>query len=215
MKKFLITIVAFVLVACSSMGVQRTPSISERAETGEPVLAVAESRFQQSSGALNLAFDAKGNWLRITTRSTAVIGQDSPAGHDSALIVATMRAKRTVTEFLSSDVKSAKTLSQLSKSYVNKFQSAENQGALPGEDSEALATDDTSEKNRSEQSRQAQRFAETLSEKIQDNSAAIIKGGYVSYHAFEDGRAVVELTVSRESIGAARQLSRMMAGGLK
>lgn len=214
MKKFLIALVPFVLLACSSMGVQKTPAMTERTETRESVLAVAESRFQESSGTLNLAFDAKGNWLRITTRSTAVVGQDSPAGHDSALMIATMRAKRTVTEFLSSDVKSAKTLSQLSKSYTNKLQSAENQDALPGEDSEALPTDDTSGK-RSEQSRQAQRFAESLAEKIQDNSAAIIKGGYVSYHAFEDGRAVVELTVSRESIGAARQLSRMMAGGFK
>jgi len=214
MKKFLMALAPFVLLACSSKGIQQTPTMIERTETREPVLAVAESAFQESSGTLNLAFDAKGNWLRITTRSSAVIGQDSPAGHDSALMIATMRAKRTVTEFLNNDVKSAKTLSRLSKSFNNNIQSGENQEVLPGEDSEALPADDTSGK-RSEQSRQAHRFAEALTEKIQDNSAAIIKGGYVSYHAFEDGRAVVELTVSRESIGAARQLSRMMAGGFK
>ena len=68
---------------------------------------------------------------------------------------------------------------------------------------------------RSKQSRQAQRFAETLTERIHVHSAAIIKGGYVSYQALEDGRVVVELTVVRESIGAAKQISRQMSGAFK
>ena len=214
MKQFLVILVPFVLLACSSKGVQQMPQTNDRVKAREIESSVAESGFQESSGTLNLAFDAKGNWLRITAKSTAVLGQDSPAGRDSALMVATMRAKRTVAEFLNNDVKSVKTLNRLGKSYAKNFQSAENQESPLSEDSEALTTDDTGGK-RSEQSRQAQRFAELLSERIQDSSAAIIRGGYVSYHAFEQGQAVVELTVSRESVGAARQLSRIMAGGLK
>ena len=31
----------------------------------------------------------------------------------------------------------------------------------------------------------------------------------------EDGRAIVELTIARESIGAAKQISRQMSGAFK
>ena len=213
MNKLFVAILSLCLLACSSKGVQPTARSTDRPEMSETISPVAESAFQVSSGTLNLAFDAKGNWLKITTRGTASLAEDNPAAKDSALMIATMRAKRTVTEFLNNDVKSAKTLNRLSKSYAKNFQVAENQEASAIEDSEAMPTEDDGQ--RSEQSRQAQRFAEILTERIQDHSAAIIKGSYVSYQALEDGRVVVELTVARESIGAAKQISRQMPGVFK
>ncbi len=213
MNKLFVAILSLCLLACSSKGVQPTARSADRPEMSETISPVAESAFQESSGTLNLVFDAKGNWLKITTRGSASLVEDSPAARDSALMIATMRAKRTVTEFLNNDVKSAKTLNRLSKSYAKNFQVAENQEASAIEDSEAMPTEDDGQ--RSEQSRQAQRFAEILTERIQDHSAAIIKGSYVSYQALEDGRVVVELTVARESIGAAKQISRQMSGVFK
>ncbi len=213
MKKLSVAILSLCLLACSSKGVQPTPRSADRSEVSEAISPVAESAFQESSGTLNLAFDAKGNWLKITTRGSASLAEESPAARDSALMIATMRAKCTVTEFLNNDVKSAKTLNRLGKSYAKNFQTAENQEAPWREDSDAMPTDDG--RQRSEQSRQAQRFAETLTERIQDHSAAIIKGGYVSFQTLEDGRVVVELTVARESIGAAKQISRQMSGAFK
>lgn len=214
MNKLFVAILSLCLLACSSKGVQPTARSTDRPEMSETISPVAESAFQVSSGTLNLAFDAKGNWLKITTRGTASLAEDNPAAKDSALMIATMRAKRTVTEFLNNDVKSAKTLNRLSKSYAKNFQAAENQEVPSSEDSEAMPTE-AEGGQRSDQSRQAQRFAETLTERIQDHSAAIIKGGYVSYQALEDGRVVVELTVARESIGAAKQISRQMPGVFK
>ena len=214
MNKLFVSILSLCLLACSSKGVQPTPRSADRSEVSETISSVAESAFQESSGTLNLAFDAKGNWLKITTRGSASLVEDSPAARDSALMIATMRAKRTVTEFLNNDVKSAKALNRLSKSYAKNFQTAENQEVPSSEDSEAMPAEGEGGR-RSKQSRQAQRFAETLTERIQEHSAAIIKGGYVSYQALEDGRVVVELTVACESIGAAKQISRLMSGVFK
>ena len=211
MKQLWLAIVPFVLLACSSPNALHTSGTTDRLVTKEIASQAGESSFQESTGTLNLSFDAKGNWLKITTRSSADLSDESPAAKDSALMIATMRAKRTLAEFLNNDVKSAKTLNRLAKSYARSFSSAENQETQLGEDSEAAENEETADKQ-SVQSRKSQRFAESLSERIHDNSAAIIKGGYVNYRAFEDGRAIVELTVARESIGVARQLSRMMSG---
>ena len=134
MKKLLVAILPLFFLACSSKGVQPTARSADRSEVSETMSPVAESAFQESSGTLNLAFDAKGNWLKITTRGSASLVEDSPAARDSALMIATMRAKRTVTEFLNNDVKSAKTLNRLSKSYAKNFLTAENQEAPSSED---------------------------------------------------------------------------------
>ena len=134
MNKLFVAILSLCMLACSSKGVQPTPGVTDRPEMSETISSVAESAFQESSGTLNLAFDAKGNWLKITTRGSASLVEDSPAARDSALMIATMRAKRTVTEFLNNDVKSAKTLNRLSKSYAKNFLTAENQEAPSSED---------------------------------------------------------------------------------
>ena len=214
MKKLFAVIASLFLLACSSKGIQPMSVTDEHLEISDNVSSVAESVFQESSGTLKLAFDAKGNWLKITTRGAASLAQDNPAARDSALMIATMRAKRTVAEFLNNDVKSVKTLNRLSKTYAKSFQVAENQDMSTGDDSDDLPSDAPADK-RSEESKQAQRFAELLSERIQDSSATIIKGSYVSYHGFEDGHVVVELTVARDSVGAAKQMSRLMSGGNK
>ena len=214
MKKLLVAILPLFFLACSSKGVQPTARSADRSEVSETMSPVAESAFQESSGTLNLAFDAKGNWLKITTRGSASLADNGRAEMESALMIATMRAKHTFAEFLNSDVKSAKTLNRLSKSYAKNFQTAENPEVPSSDDSEAMPTEGESGR-RSEQSRQAQRMAETLRERIHVHSAAIIKGGYVSYQAIEDERANGELTIARESIGAAKQISRQMSGAFK
>ena len=85
-------------------------------------------------------------------------------------------------------------------------------------DDEPLKSEDDEAMNQpadTANSRQAHRFASTLTERIQDNSSAIIKGAFVSHRSFEDGQVIVEITASRESIGAARQLSGMMRGAMQ
>lgn len=51
-----------------------------------------------------------------------------------------------------------------------------------------------------------------LTERIQNSSAAILKGVYVSRRSVESDRVVVEVVASRESVEAVRQASHMMRG---
>lgn len=218
MKLLLALILTVALSACSSSGVKQPPVVTEKAATQESGTAsFAESSFHESSGTLNLIFDAKGNWIRITALGTASPSEDSPGARETALMIASMRAKRTVAEFLSSDVRTSKTLTRIARSYgktfqISEAQSADGTGAEYGE-----AADGGSEGNsvRSEKARQAHRIASVLTERIHDSSSAILKGIHVTRRSFDDGSVSVELTASRESIGAARQVSRMMGGALQ
>lgn len=210
MKRIFLLGVPLILEACVSKGVPPISDIMNPPAVKESVALISESAFQESSGTLTLAFDAKGNWLKLVAKGTAEIGSQNSAARDSALMIATMRAKRTVAEFLSSDLKSSKTLHSLAKSYAKSFSSVGNPKTQSG-DSEALPDDAVADNP----STQAEDFAQSLTERIKENSAAIIRGGYVSYRALEEGRAIVELTVTRESIGITRQISRMMSGGMQ
>ncbi|WP_153146426.1 hypothetical protein [Dechloromonas sp. H13] len=218
MKLLFALILAVALTACSSTGGKQPPAAPERSGRQDGgAIPLAESAFQESSGTLNLMFDAKGNWVRITALGTASLTEDSPGARETALMIASMRAKRTVAEFLSSDVRTSKTLTRIARSYGKTFQSSEAQSADGTGAEDGEAADGGSEGNsvRSEKARQAHRIASVLTERIHDSSSAILKGIYVTRRSFDDASVSVELTASRESIGAARQVSRMMGGALQ
>lgn len=214
MKALIVTALALVLTACSSTDDKQAGSADTRA--GVAATRLAESAFDGTAGTLNLVFDGQGNWTRITTKGTASLDEDTPSARETALMIATMRAKRSVAEFLNNDVKSTKTLTRVARSYARAFQSEDkedNAASMNAPDSDAMADLDIDGKSvRAEKARQAQRFASVLTERIQDNSAAILKGAYVSHHALRDGQVVVELTATRQSVAAAHQVSGMMRG---
>ncbi|MDZ7584251.1 MAG: hypothetical protein U0938_05400 [Thiobacillus sp.] len=217
MKTLIVTALALVLTACSSTGDKQAGSADTK--TSAAATRLAESTFDGTGGTLNLMFDDQGNWTKITARGTASLSEDTPSARETALMIATMRAKRSVAEFLNNDVKSSKTLTRVARIYARAFQSedTENQAASMNDlDSDAMADLDIDGKGaRTEKARQAQRFASILTERIQDNSAAILKGTYVSHRALQDGQVVVELTATRQSVAAAHQVSGMMRGTLQ
>ena len=219
MKALIVTILALAMAACSSPGSKQANHPDSVIKPDAAASRLAESAFDGSSGTLNLVFDDQGNWVKITSKGTASLSADTPSGRETALMIATMRAKRTVTEFLSNDVKSTKTLTRVARSYARSFQSEET--ADPGASTSNIDTDAMDDLDidgkgaRTEKARQAQHFASILTERIQDNSAAILKGAYVSLRAFEGEQVIVELTTTRQSIAAAHQVSGMMRGALK
>ena len=207
------------MTACSSTGDKQAGNADSAAKAGVAATRFAESTFDGTSGTLNLVFDDQGNWTKITAKGTASLGEDTPSARETALMIATLRAKRSVAEFLNNDVKSSKTLTRVARSYARAFQSedTENQAAAMNDlDSDAMADLDIDGKvARTETARQAQRFASILTDRIQDNSAAILKGAYVSHRALQDSQVVVELTATRQSVAAAHQVSGMMRGTLQ
>jgi hypothetical protein len=219
MKALIVTALALVLTACSSTATKQASNAEPAAKSGAAVTRLAESAFDGTGGTLNLVFDDQGNWTKITAKGTASLSEETPSARETALMIATMRAKRSVAEFLNNDVKSSKTLTRVARSYARAFQSEDtenNAASMSDLDSDAMADLDIDGKGaRTEKARQAQRFASVLTERIQDNSAAILKGTYVSHRALQDGQVVVELTATRQSVATAHQVSGMMRGTLQ
>lgn len=212
MKVPIAMLFGLMLVACSGSAPRQHSTTASLEEKRESSAATAESAFQESTGTLNLVFDAQGNWVRISAKASAGLADDSPNARESALMIASLRAKRTLAEFLSSQVKSDTSVRRISKTYARNFQSAEQSGEEPAADSESSASGNDEKRNA--KSEQAHRVASALVERIQESSAAILKGVHVTYRAIEVDRVVVEVTASRQSIGATRQVSKMMAGSL-
>ena len=211
MKVFVATLFTVVLAACSGTAPWHQPN-SSGMDKQELSSAIAESAFQESTGTLNLVVDAQGNWIRLSAKGSAGLADDSPSSRESALMIASMRAKRTLAEFLSSQVKSETTVRRIAKSYTRNFQTAEPAGDEFAIGSETAPPAD--DEMRSAKTEQANRVASALVERIQESSAAILKGVHVTYRSFEDGRVVVEVSATRQSIAAARLVSRAMSGSL-
>lgn len=213
MKSLLASILVLALAACSNLGGKPQDVTESNPKQVGTAPKLAESDFQESGGALNLVFDAQGNWVKITSKGTADLASDTPSGRETAMMIATMRAKRTVAEFMNNDIRSTKALTRIARSYNQTFQSSESprpdESMGLGDNESVIPLAD------SEDSRQALRLASTLTERIQDNSSAILKGVYVSNRSVEEGRVIVEVTASRESVEAARQASRMMRGAMQ
>ena len=212
MKILTAMLFAMLLAACSGSAPRQQSPATALEDKREISAVTAESAFQESTGTLNLVFDAQGNWVRMSAKGSAGLTDDSPAGRESALMIASLRAKRTLAEFLSSQVKSETTVRRIAKTYARNFQSAEQSGDELAADSEAAVSGDDEKRNA--KSEQAHRVASVLVERIKESSAASLKGVHVTYRTFEDGRVVVEVTASRQSIATARQVSRAMAGSL-
>jgi uncharacterized lipoprotein YmbA len=219
MKALTVTILALSLAACSSTATKQAGNTDPTSKAGTAATRFAESSFDGTAGTLNLVFDDQGNWTKITAKGTASLGEDTSSARETSLMIATLRAKRSVAEFLNNDVKSSKTLTRVARSYARAFQSEhtkDESAAMNDIDSDAIADLDIDGKGvRAENARQAQRFASVLTERIQDNSAAILKGAYVSHRVLQDGQVVVELTTTRQSVAAAHQVSGMMRGTLQ
>jgi len=213
MKTLIAAMCVLALAGCASTDSKQQDASSSSDKSSVESRRLAETAFEEAGGTLNLVFDAQGNWVRITAKGTAAMADDTPGGRETAMTIATMRAKRTVAEFLSSEVRSSKTMTRIARSYVRTYQSSDSTKPV-----ESLGADDDaamSLPSAIEEDRHARRLASTLTEQIRDNSSAILKGAYVSQRTFEGERVTVELTASRESIEAARQVSRMMRGAMQ
>lgn len=208
MKTIIVILVTLVLSACSSTNKKSQESSSANSER---VGTEATAAFNESGAPLKLVFDAAGNWTSISAVATADVLDDSPAGRETALMVATMRTKRAFAEFLHNEIKSATTQTRIARAYSGTYQASSRQ---PGSvDYEALSEPEIDgNPARMGISKQANRMAAMVTERISDNANAILKGAHVTRRGFQGSQAVVELTASRVSANAARTISRQMSG---
>ncbi len=82
MKIYFAILFTLVLCACSGSPPRQQP-IASGLDNQALSSATAESAFQESTGTLNLVFDAQGNWVRLSAKGTAGLADDSPAARES------------------------------------------------------------------------------------------------------------------------------------
>ena len=166
--------------------------------------------FLEANGPLTLTFDDKGNWLTIKSTATAPLVNNAPEGVEIAFKTAAMRAKRNLTEFMSNDVKSTKSVQTISKSYLKNIAQVDsnNESSTGGDDDDAANNSQATKESR----QKANTIAQTVRERIDDNSQAILKGVQVTERKIskEQQHVSVTIVVTQQSIRGAEQVRRAM-----
>jgi len=213
MKNLMIVVTVVFLSACASSpkgsDAMNAPGKAASRESQSNRMMVADLPLSTGNAMLHLEFDEAGQWARISTLGTAELADESansPAAIETAYMIATEPATRGRSEFLPSAIRSTRTLKRLSRSVARSESGAPQDEGDPGLE-EAPAPD-------SIQAKRAERLATMLSERITEQTNAILRGAHVARRTQTGGAVVVELVASRLSIEAAREISRRFSGAL-
>ncbi len=219
LKLLTIAIVAALATGCASNKPEPVTKVQNKLEQ-KPDIKKAEAEFLEVSGTLQLQFSEDGDWVAIKTTGTAPINFNHPQGREDAFMLATMRAKRNLVEFLTNDVKSGKVAENVTKTAMRDIVSNKNtedrrrdskndNDSLFGSDGD-VAGGMYSEEER----RRASKIAQSVTETISDNSQFILKGAYVANRNVDRDSNMVAVTimVSKKSMNTAAQVRTMMNG---
>lgn len=213
-------LVAVFTVGCATKGSPPTPVKVENKLELKPDIKKAEAEFLEMSGTLQLQFSDDGDWVVIKSSGTAPINFNHPQGREDAFMLATMRAKRTLIEFLTNDVKSGKVAENVTKTAMrdmvtNKNTEDRRRDSKKETDSLFGSDNDTTGGMYSEEDRQrASKIAQSVTETISDNSQFILKGAYVANRVVdrETNMVSVTLLVSKKSMNVSSQIRTQMNG---
>ena len=215
-------VVALFATGCSSFG-NKAPApvtkIENKLET-KPDIKKAEAEFLETAGTVQLQFSEEGDWLLIKTSGTAPINFNHAQGREDAFLLATMRAKRNLVEFLNNDVKSGKAVENITKTALKDIVSSnsnENRKRNKDTKTDELFGSDTEVDNSQysqEERNRANKISQSVTETINDNSQGILRGAYIANRSIdrESNMVSVTLMVSKKSINTAALIRTQMNG---
>ncbi len=197
------------LVGCSGKGSGDTNQANQ--------LAAAD--FAKQNGKVTLTFDSKGQWESISSIAMAAVSTNSAEGREQAVTIATLRARRNIAEFLSTDINSSRSLVVVSRT----LQKANEKGTAESSAQPIALTDDemgevdkdikngTAQNTRTDDN--SFTIANTVRERITSSSAAILKGvAVVAQDTSPDFKTVrVQVKGERRFIGVANTIRMDMA----
>ncbi len=223
MKKSIISmaVLAVFLTGCASTSKSPPPvaKVENKLEM-KPDIRKAEAEFLETAGTVQLQFSEEGDWLLIKTSGTAPINFNHAQGREDAFLLATMRAKRNLVEFLNNDIKSGKAVENVTKTALKDIvtsNGSENSKRSKDTKSDELFGSDTevdhSQYSQEERNR-ASKISQSVTENINDNSQGILRGAYISNRSIdrECNMVAVTLMVSKKSINAASVVRTQMNG---
>ena len=207
-------------VGCATKGSPPTPTKVENKLEQTPDIKKAEAEFLEATGTVQLQFSDAGEWLVIKTTGTAPINFNHPQGREDAFMLATMRAKRNLVEFLTNDVKSVKVAENVTKTaftdlVTNKNTEDRRRDSKKESDSLFGGDGETTGGMYSEEDRKrASKIAQSVTETISDNSQFILRGAYVAKREVtrDNNMVAVTVLVSKKSMNAAAQVRTQMNG---
>jgi hypothetical protein len=177
LKKIVIVSAAVLLTACTSVPLTKT--VDETPIKTEFMGGSIKVVYKKSTGEVEL----------IESMATAKLISNLPNAVDESFIVATMRARKQIVEFMKTEIESEKftdaVFDTLQKSDVE---------------------------NKSKNESYNHNIAQSVKQSIKQKSAGILKGTYVSEKVYDQSTKTVRVTVrsSDQDVEAAKRVSRMM-----
>jgi hypothetical protein len=222
MKKSILTLAVLAIFAtgCASNKAPEPVAKVENRLEQKPDIKKAEAEFLETAGTVQLQFSDEGEWLLIKTSGTAPINFNHAQGREDAFILATMRAKRNLIEFLQNDVKSGKVTENITKSVLKDIISSKtNEERKKNKDTKSddlLGGDSEIDQNQysQEDRTRANRLSQLVTETITDNANGILRGAFISKREVDRDSNMVSVTiqVSKKSINTAATVRTMMNG---
>jgi hypothetical protein len=210
-----VALVAVLAAGCASQKPAPVTEIKDKLEQ-KPDISKAEAEFMSVTGTLQLQFSEDGQWILIKSSGTAPVNFNHPQGREDAFMLATMRAKRNLAEFLSNDLRSTKVTENLTKTSLRDLVTSNNSEKRDRKKSVNEDDDNLPEGAQvsEEERRRANRIAQSVTESITDSSQAILRGAFIATREInrDNNMVVVTMQVSRKSINAAAQVRTMMNG---
>ena len=158
MKKILLVSILFLVTACSSLD-KSVKNKSSKVYT------------TQISNSVSITFDSEGNFNELIATASAPFPVDIPLAQNSAIIIATILARKNISEFLNTEI--------VSDSFVERI-------------SETLDATNNYEK------KDTNKTANKLKENISSKSRSILKGTYVKDTAVIGNRVIVTVVSTKQ-----------------
>ena len=178
MKKILsIAVIALAVSACSTNKLADVDPVSKDAV-----------KYTQDFGKVEVTFN-NDTWTEIKSTATAAIPINDDAGLEQAMNIATMRAKRNIVEFMTTELKNNKTVDVITNSL-------------------AKEVSDNDQKSKEK----AANIATKVTEKMVEDSNGILRGSYVKERKVSSDTRVVSVVVQvdKRSIRTASQIRASM-----
>lgn len=139
---------------------------------------------EQAIGSIVVTYD-KDDWIKITSTGTSPVYGNTPQAASEAAKIAAMHAKANIVEFMNNTVSYSSDIKNVSKSKSQKNN--------VNEDSDANIT-----------------VSADVVEHLKSDARSVLRGIQISKETVDDETASVDVTVSKQSISAAKSLHDLM-----
>lgn len=153
-----------------------------------PTKSAADIREREVDGVL-ITYDGNGDWVKLITSGSAPIHDSSAHAVAEATKVASMHAKQSLADFINNDFTSRKTSNTNSTSKIHTGPKDKDSDEIHDNDVQTLTT---------------------VMEQIRDNSAAVLRGVYITSRNVTEDAVSIEITATKQSISASHAIRNAM-----